>query len=72
MVAGVCMDSVHFEGSCKAGKGQEGGREGRISEGLEREPYSCERLNHIRGGFTPLTVPQPILNFDFTNPEVNL
>ena len=35
-----------------------------------RDPYTCERLTQIRGGYTPLTSAVPVLRFDFTNPEV--
>ena len=69
-VAGICMDYVRLEGSCKARDGGEG-QEGVVSAGLEKEPYSCERLNHIRGGFTPLTTPHPVLHFDFSQPQVH-
>ncbi len=70
MVAGVRVDSVWLEGSCKAREACEGVG-GAAPGDLEREPYSCERLNHIRGGYTPLTIPQPVLSFDFSRPQVS-
>ena len=46
--------------------------DGRSPSGKEltREPYSCERLTQIRGGYKALTAASPVLQFDFTNPEV--
>ena len=40
--------------------------------GLTEEPYTCERLTRIRGGYTQLTAAKPVLQFDFTNPEVQV
>lgn len=37
---------------------------------LAREPYTCERLTQIRGGYRPLTRSCVALYFDFCNPEV--
>lgn len=35
------------------------------------EPYTCERLNQVRGGFAQLSEAVAGLEFDFTNPEVD-
>lgn len=68
-IAGVSVESVRLEGSCK---NREGPQDDKMVSGvLEREPYSCERLSHIRGGFTALTLAQPVLCFDFTQPQVS-
>ena len=39
-------------------------------EGLAREPYTCERLNSISGGYRQLSGACPALTIDFTNPLV--
>ena len=39
-------------------------------EQLTREPYTCERLTQIRGGYRPLTKSFVALHLDFCNPEV--
>lgn len=77
MVAGVSLEAVELEGSCKAreegeGRGGVGVGGGSVTGWLEREVYSCERLDHIRGGKTALTAALPVLHFDFTNPEVHI
>ena len=61
---------VSLEGSCKVLEGTSG----KSSSGKEltREPYTCERLTQIRGGYRALTAASPVLQFDFTNPEVHL
>ena len=48
------------------GRGRERGRGG----GLVKEPYTCERLNCVTGGYTQLSVVHTALSIDFTNPEV--
>lgn len=39
-------------------------------EQFTKEPYTCERLTQIRGGYRPLTKSFVALHFDFCNPEV--
>ena len=41
-----------------------------MGDGLCREPYTCEKLNSIRGGYTALSQGCPALQFDFTDPQV--
>ena len=71
---GVCFEGVALEGSCKAREGCVIGGCSQKPQGewLERETYSCERLSHIKGGYAPLTPTLPVLQFDFTNPEVGV
>lgn len=58
----MSLQSVSLEGSCCKAKD---------GKGLERESYTCERLNHLRGGTRYLTSAQPVLQFDFSKPEVS-
>ena len=69
-MAGLSLDSVQFEGSCKISEGDYKLRQSKSE--LTVEPYTCERLRQIRGGYRPLTHSCAVLNFDFTNPEVML
>ena len=84
-IEGSCKDitseATHGEHSIAAGslKGREGGgrvlgkrsgEKGRES-GLTREPYTCERLSCISGGYQQLTDVHSALFIDFTNPEVS-
>lgn len=74
-VGGVDLAGVVLEGSCRAVAGGNGTRgvRGEAAGGaraLGREPYTCERLSCIRGGYRPLTEPRVILQFDFGDPEV--
>lgn len=39
---------------------------------LAKEPYTCERLCNIRGGYQQLTSAVIALKFDFLDPEVCL
>ena len=48
------------------------GRGGERVSGLAREPYTCERLSHIRGGYKNLTDSCTALQFDFTDPLVGV
>ena len=84
-IEGSCKDitseATHEEHNIAAGsqKGREGG--GRVvgkrsgekerESGLTREPYTCERLSCISGGYQQLTDVHPALFIDFTNPEVS-
>ena len=38
---------------------------------LVHEPYTCERLAQVRGGYLALTGVHKILEFDFSDPEVS-
>ena len=72
-VAGVRFDGVTLEGSCRTVEGEY--RVGRTpttaaSDQLAREPYTCERLTQIRGGYRALTPSCTALHFDFSNPKV--
>ena len=74
-VGGILVKPILLEGSCKALEGDDGPlsmASGKSSSGKEltREPYTCERLTQIRGGYRALTAASPVLQFDFTNPEV--
>lgn len=42
----------------------------KVDAGLEKDPYTCERLSCISGGYSQLSRPQKVLSVDFTNPEV--
>ena len=78
-VGGVPVQTVVLEGSCKTsdngsrltnfGPNRSSFKTSSDKE-LSREPYTCERLSQIRGGYRPLTADRPVLEFDFTNPEV--
>lgn len=78
-VCGVSFHGIALEGSCKgvcetepAGQvGRGTSVMGRVS-GLCREPYTCERLNCIRGGYRELTGSCAALKFDFTDPMVSV
>ncbi|XP_065830120.1 protein arginine N-methyltransferase 9-like isoform X2 [Oscarella lobularis] len=39
---------------------------------MQREPYTSEKLNTLRGGFRELTAPVRLFRVDFSNPEVPL
>ena len=77
-VAGLSFGSQELEGSCKAaaeGESHLGTTPlaARVSgTTLTREPYTCERLARIRGGFRALTGSHRVLEFDFDNPEVRI
>ena len=73
-VGGILVKPISLEGSCKAPEGALSIADGRSPSGkvLIREPYTCERLTQIRGGYRALTAASPMLQFDFTNPEVEL
>ena len=79
-VGGILVKPVLLEGSCKTSeRDHELGlgpsvTSARASSGKEltREPYTCERLTHIRGGYRALTASSPALQFDFNDPEVQL
>lgn len=43
-----------------------------VVEGLDREPYTCERLSTIRGGYRQLSSTFAALSIDFTNPLVSI
>ena len=72
-VGGILVKPVSLEGSCKmesnCGRGVTSAKPSSSKE-LTKDPYTCERLTQIRGGYTPLTSPVPVLQFDFTNSEV--
>ena len=59
------LSSVTLEGTCQASP-TSAARQKR----LVREPYTCERLCQVRGGFTQLTEAVASMEFDFSNPEV--
>ena len=71
-VGGILVKPISLEGSCKALEGALRVADSRSPSGKEltREPYTCERLTQIRGGYRALTTASPVLQFDFTNPEV--
>ena len=74
-VAGISFGSQQLEGSCKAAEGKSLSDTSFLSSNvggpaLTKEPYTCERLSQIRGGFRALTQSQQVLKFDFDNPEV--
>ena len=74
-VAGLSFGSRQLEGSCKAAEGKSLSDTPSLSSSvggaaLTKEPYTCERLAQIRGGFRALTRGQQVLEFDFDNPEV--
>ena len=69
-VGGILVKPVSLEGSCKMESSCGRGTKPSSGKELTRDPYTCERLTQIRGGYTPLTSPVPVLQFDFTNPEV--
>ena len=52
----------------RVGRGWRGER-GR-ENGLEREPYTCERLSTINGGYFELSRVYKALSLDFNHPEV--
>ena len=76
---GSCKsDDSHMEQTEGAHRGKrEGltwrsrGEKGRVSR-LGKEPYTCERLSHIRGGYKSLSDSCTALQFDFTDPQVGL
>jgi type II protein arginine methyltransferase len=71
-VGGIHVKPTSLEGSCKASEGALSVANGRSPSGKEltREPYTCERLTQIRGDYRALTAASPVLQFDFTYPEV--
>ena len=73
-IGGIKVCPAVLEGSCKALDGDSTsaavGPPNVKSPELTRDPYTCERLTQIRGGYTRLTTTHPVLRFDFTNPEV--
>ena len=74
-MGGLTLGGLILEGSCKTAQG--GYRLGAtkplsdVEEQLVREPYTCERLTQIRGGYRALTGSCVALQFDFCNPEVS-
>lgn len=78
-VGDIVVKPILLEGSCTTLESVCGRGSGPVvtstkkSSGKEltREPYTCERLTQMRGGYTPLTTPTPVLQFDFTDPEVS-
>lgn len=72
------IEPIVLEGSCRASESDSAltfgpsvsGKKTSSHKGLSREPYTCERLTQIRGGYQRLSAAIPVLQFDFTNPEV--
>ena len=56
----------------RGGLTRKSGRERERVSGLDREPYTCERLSRIRGGYKSLTDSCAALQFDFTDPQVSM
>ena len=75
-VGGLNFHGISLEGSCKgqddSSQEEEEGNQERKREraGLYPEPYTCERLSSVRGGYRELTGSCAALKFDFTNPQV--
>ena len=46
------------------------GERGRENSGLSKEPYTCERLSSIDGGYSELSRVHRALSLDFSDPEV--
>ena len=46
------------------------GERGRENNGLSKEPYTCERLSSINGGYSELSRVHKALSLDFSDPEV--
>lgn len=73
-MGGLTLGGLTLEGSCKTAQGEYrlGAAKPHLDmeEQLVREPYTCERLTQIRGGYRPLTGSYMALQFDFCNPEV--
>ena len=75
-ICGVSFEHTQVEGSCKTSDSSyypadATRREGATREGLVKEPYTCERLNSVPGGYQVLTDAVKALEFDFTNPQVS-
>ena len=84
-VGGLSFHDIILEGSCTSednsyGRGSAGQEAGQVKSGGERrrkkgrlcrEPYTCERLSCIRGGYKGLTGSCAALQFDFTDPLVS-
>ncbi len=72
-IGGLSIGDVALEGSCKRAcecrVGSDGGRGGG-GGGFTKDPYTCERLTQIRGGYRALTHSCVALQFDFNHPEV--
>ena len=73
----MLVKPILLEGSCKALGGDDEASstakrrvQSTSGKALTKEPYTCERLTQIRGGYRALTAAFPVLHFDFTNPEV--
>ena len=56
----------------RGGLTRESRRERERVSGLDREPYTCERLSCIRGGYKSLTDSCAALQFDFTDPQASM
>lgn len=76
-IGGITFAHTCVEGSCKTSDdgyypAQDSSKKdlGERKDKLVKEPYTCERLMSVPGGYQLLTPVKAALTFDFTNPQV--